>query len=312
MVKMPGKSYQGEMGPLSEEESAIRDELKRDVEKLAGDIGERNVSFRYKELVAAVDFIEKSLTEAGYEVKRQDYNVDNKVCTNIEVEIKGTEKPGEIVIVGAHYDSVYGSNGANDNASGVAGTLALARRFADKKIERTLRFVLFVNEEPPFFHTSRMGSWVYAKRCRQRQENVVAMLSLETIGYFTDEPNSQKYPFPLGLVYPSTGNFIGFVSNMGRSAKLVRKVIALFREKCKFPSQGGTIPGFIPGIGWSDHWAFWQEGYPGLMVTDTAPFRYPYYHEVDDTPDKLDYERMARVVKGVEEVVAELVSGVEL
>jgi hypothetical protein len=157
-----------------------------------------------------------------------------------------------------------------------------------------------------------MGSWVYAKRCRQRQENVVAMLSLETIGYFTDEPDSQKYPFPLGLVYPSTGNFIGFVSNMGQSAKLVRKVIKLFREKCKFPSQGGTIPGFIPGIDWSDHWAFWQEGYPALMVTDTAPFRYPYYHDSDDTPDKLDYERMARVVKGVEEVVAELVSSAEL
>ena len=312
MVKMPGKSYQGEFGPLSEEESAIRDELKRDVDRLAGDIGERNVSFRYEELVAAVEFIEKSLTEAGYEAKRQDYTVDGKVCTNIEIEIKGNEKPGEIVIVGAHYDSVYGSNGANDNASGVAGTFALARRFAGKKIERTLRFVLFVNEEPPYFQTNRMGSWVYAKRCRQRQENVVAMVSLETIGYFTDEPDSQKYPFPFGLVYPSTGNYIGFVSNMGRSAKLVRKVIKLFREKCKFPSEGGTIPGFIPGIGWSDHWAFWQEEYSALMVTDTAPFRYPYYHDSGDTPDKLDYERMARVVKGVEEVVAELVSSAQL
>jgi hypothetical protein len=304
MIKMPGKSYGGQLPPLTEEQKRLRDELAGSVRKLAGEIGERNV-WHYKELTAAADFIEMSLTESGYKPVRQNYTVEDKICRNIEAELKGTKYPEQIIIAGAHYDSVYGSPGANDNGSGVAAVLALAKYFADKKVAKTLRFVLFVNEEPPFFQAGQMGSMVYAKACREKKENIIAMLSLETIGYYSSQPNSQKYPFPFSLVYPSTGDFIGFVSNLS-SRQLLHTVVGSFRRNCKFPSQGGAVPEIIPGISWSDHWSFWRQGYEAIMVTDTAPFRYPYYHQPDDTPEKIDYESFARVVSGIQIVIGEM------
>lgn len=132
------------------------------------------------------------------------------------------------------------------------------------------------------------------------------MLSLETIGYFSDDPGSQQYPFPFNVVYPSEGNFIGVVGNVG-SRKLVRRIVGLLRENAKIPAEGGAIPDFVTGVGWSDHWSFWQEGYSAVMITDTAIFRYPQYHKASDTPDKLDYDRMAYVVEGLKVVVDDLV-----
>lgn len=303
---MPGKSYQGELPPLTAAETSLKDELMQDIQKL-GEIGEHNYIF-YDRLVAAEKFLHNSLTAAGYQINRQTYTIDDREFHNLEVEIKGTQNPDEIVVIGAHYDSVVGSPGANDNGTGVAAVLALARAFAGKETSRTLRFVEFVNEEPPFFWTENMGSLVYAKGCHSRQEKIVAMLSLETMGYYSDKPGSQKYP--LGLldkIYPITGNFIAFIGNMA-SSKLVRQVVGGFRSHTQFPSEGSALPSSLPGAGWSDHWAFWQMGYPALMVTDTAPFRYPYYHTVQDTPDKVDGDRLARVVAGLERVIRDLVS----
>ena len=168
-----------------------------------------------------------------------------------------------------------------------------------------MRFVLFVNEESPYFQTEAMGSLVYARECRQRGDNIVAMFSLETIGYYSDRPGSQQYPWPLSAVYPSTGNFIAFVGNIA-SDHLVKQVVESFRRHAQFPSEGGALPGVIPGVGWSDHWSFWQAGYPALMVTDTAPFRYAHYHSAEDAPDKLDYESTARVVVGLDTVLDEM------
>ena len=195
--------------------------------------------------------------------------------------------------------------GANDNGSGPAALLELARAFAGARPARTLRFVAFVNEEPPHFQTDAMGSLVYARGCRERGERVVAMLSLETIGYYTDAPGSQNYPFPLGLFYPSEGNFLGFVGNTA-SEQLVFDAIGSFRRHTRVPSEGGVLDERLPGIGWSDHWSFWQMGYPAIEITDTAPFRYAHYHEATDTPDKLDYDGFARVVVGLERVIADL------
>jgi len=275
------------------------------VEKLAGEIGERNVS-RYQNLSAALDYAEAAFAGAGFPVRRQEYQVGAKKCYNLEAELAGTDRKDEIVVVGAHYDSVAGCPGANDNATGVAATLSLARAYSGRKPSRTLRLVAFVNEEPVYFQTKLMGSWVYARECRKRKENIVAMLSLETIGYYSDQEGSQAYPPPFGWFYPSRGNFIAFIGNV-KSRGLVRTVVGSFRRHARFPSEGGAVPGFITGVGWSDHWSFWQEGYPALMVTDTAPFRYPHYHKVDDTPEKVDYERMARVVAGLEKTIAELI-----
>ena len=312
MIKMPGKSYNGMLPPLTETEKSSSDQLKRDLKILGSDIGERHV-FKPAKLKEAATFLETSFTEAGYKAKRQTFKVLGENVSNIEVEIKGVGKPEEIVIVGAHYDSVLGSPGANDNGSGVVAILALSRSFYGKKLQRTLRFLQFVNEEPPFFQEYEekgMGSMKYARRCRANNENIVAMISLETIGYFSDIKGSQKYPPPFSLFYPSRGNFIGFVGNIS-SRNLTRQAIGIFRTTCKFPSEGVATFGFIPGIGWSDHWSFWQEGYPAIMITDTAPYRYPYYHTKEDTIEKVDYDRLARILVGLEKVIANLVEVTE-
>ncbi len=306
MIAMPGTNYRGELPPADEALLSLADELRQDVARLAVDIGERNLWNRPNQLNQAADCIAAQFKAAGYDVRRQEYKVSGTSCYNLDVEILGSVRQEEIVIVGAHYDTLPGTPGANDNTSGVAATLALARRFAHRKTDRTLRFVAFTNEENPYAHTQAMGSRVYSGRCRERGENVVAMMSLETIGYYDDHPGSQKYPPPIGLHYPSEGNFIGFVGNLA-SGDLVRQVVKTFRESEQFPSEGAALPESIARIGDSDHASFWHEGYPALMVTDTANFRYPFYHTPEDTIDKVNFDRLARVVRGLEKVVAGLV-----
>ena len=305
---MPGRSHRGPLPPLSAAETALSASLKRDVAELAGRIGDRNTD-RPEALREAAAYLESQLAPAAA-VSRQTFTAGGVSCDNLEIELRGGSEPGEIVIVGAHYDSVPGCAGANDNASGVAGLLALARSLAKTSPARTLRFVAFTNEEPPHFQTPEMGSRVYAARCRQRGERVAGMLSLETIGCYSDEKGSQHYPPPFGLFYPSEGNFIAFVGNLS-SRDLVRRCIRVFREKAAFPSEGGALPSITPGVGWSDHESFWREGYAALMVTDTAPFRYPHYHTAGDTPDKVDTDRAARVVGGLEHVLRDL-AGIRL
>ena len=304
MIRMPGKSYHGPLGPLNEEQLALRAALKGDIEKLAGEIGPRSL-WQYNSFKAAAAFVGASLQQAGFEVRRQQYKVEGFDCWNLEVEIPGSGKPDEIVVVGAHYDTVYDTPGANDNGSGVAALLALARKFADRKPQRTLRLVAFATEEPPYFQTHQMGSLFYARRCRQRSENIVAMLSLETIGYYSDEENSQSYPWPFSVFYPGKGNFVAFVGNYS-SRSLVRQVVKSFRQQVKFPCEGAALPSVIPGVGWSDHESFWRFDYPALMVTDTAPFRYRHYHQPSDTPDKISYDQLTLVVDGLAQVIAEL------
>ena len=303
MVKVPGASYRGALKPLAGEEQLVAANLRRHIAAIAS--REHNL-FHPAELEASALYIEKTLASLGYVVAAQRYSVQGKEVRNIEVEFKGGTRASEIVVVGAHYDSVAGAPGANDNGSGVAAVLELARLLKDAEPARTLRFVTFVNEEPPFAHSNAMGSRQYARRAGERGENVVAMFSLETIGYYAEHAGSQRFPFPLGFFYPSTGNFIAFVSNLSSRA-LLHEALASFRRHAAFPSEGVAAPAFIPGVDWSDHWSFWKEGYPALMVTDTAPYRYPHYHTMQDTPDKVDYERLARVVTGLHGMLRELV-----
>ena len=276
--------------------------LEKYVVHLATTIGERNLR-TYDKLNEAADYIEAEFKSYGYKPARQTYQVHGKDCYNIDVEIKGTRLPDEVIIIGAHYDSVVGTPGANDNGSGTAAMLLLAKHFANSAPERSLRFVAWTNEEPPYFQNrGLMGSWVYAEKCRVEKQDIKAVLSLETMGYYTDAEDSQKYPAPLDMLYPSTGNFVGFVSNI-KSRGLQREVIKTFRKHAKIPSEGASLPDALPGVGWSDHWSFWQEDYAGLMVTDTAPFRYPHYHQPTDTPDKVNFPEMAKVVEGLKFVV---------
>jgi hypothetical protein len=308
-IDMPGRSHVGALPPLADDERALANELRRDVEQLAGAIGERNLRTP-SELARAGDWIAGRLSSSGPEVRRLPFEVRGRSVENLELEVPAqpaSAVASDIVVVGAHYDSAHGSPGANDNATGVAAVAALAARFAGRRTPRTLRFVAFVNEEPPDFQTETMGSLVYARQCSARGDAIVAMLSLETIGFYSDADHSQHYPFPLDVFYPSRGDFIAFVAD-DASRSLVRDVVGAFRATSAMPSEGAALPRDEPGVGWSDHWSFWRVGYPAVMVTDTAPFRYPHYHRPSDTPDKIDYERLARVVAGLERAIERIAS----
>ncbi len=303
-MSMPGKSHRGALPPLTDEQSKLSRTLRLDVEAFADKIGERNMATTGS-LDRAWSLVERSFIDADYDPKRYPYKVDNMDVANVEATAEGKVRTDQIVVVGAHFDSAQGAPGADDNASGVAVLLALARHFRTHRQPRSIRFVAFVNEEPPHFWTKNMGSLVYAKRCKERNEDIVAMLSLESLGYYRDEPGSQKYPPVISWFYPDRGDFVAFVGNVS-SRSLVRDSIGAFRSAEQFPSEGAAVPSFIEGVGWSDQWSFWEVGYPGVMVTDTAPFRNPSYHTANDKPETLDYERLARVTTGLIAVIEKL------
>jgi Zn-dependent M28 family amino/carboxypeptidase len=291
----------------AENYESLETSLRADVRMLAETIGPRSLSSP-RTLDSTVGYIVKHFEAAGWQVNRLDYMLGMQRCENLEVEKRGTKFPEEVVIIGAHYDTLPQTPGADDNASGVAAMLALADRLATARPERTLRFVAFANEEPWYFQTAVMGSRVYAHHCKARGDKVVAMLSLETMGYYTDAKKSQKYPFPLSLFFPSRGNFLAIVGNR-ESGSLVKRVTKVFASTRVLPVESASLPGGLQGVGWSDHWSFWQEGYPAVMVTDTAPFRNPNYHKPTDTPETLNYPRFAAAVCGLEAVITDLVTG---
>lgn len=307
-IRMPGASHSGELPPLTESESLSSARMRSTVSWLADTIGERSMG-RRNTLERTSRFIVDSLRALGYVVAEHRYPVAlgavGREATNVEATLTGRSRPDEIVLVGAHYDTAVDTPGADDNASGVAGLLELARLFAARPSPRSIRFVAFANEEPPYFMTEDMGSLRYARHARARGDSIVAMVSLESIGYYSDSARSQRYPVLLSWFYPDRADFIAFVGNV-RSRRLVRDVIADFRSHTAFPSQGAAAPQQIPGIGWSDHWSFWQVGYPALMVTATAPNRNVRYHTSLDRTATLDYDRMARVIHGVGRVLESL------
>jgi len=301
---MPGQSYAGPLEPLDPYEVRLRDNLKAHVEMLAGTIGERNLG-HHDALNKAADYIRQTLASREYQVSEDSYEVDGKKVRILYATLQGSGHTTEPFVVGAHYDSAPGAPGADDNATGVAAVLELARILRTDVPGRPIVLAFFPNEEPPYFQTKDMGSLRFAQGFHRGVSRFHSMMSIETIGYYSDQPRSQKYPPFLKSVEPSTGNFIGFVGDT-KSRNLVKDAITEFRLKTHFPAEGASLPGSIKGIGWSDHWSFWQIGVPAIMVTDTAPFRYPYYHLAGDTPDKVDYDRMARVTLGLKRVVLKL------
>jgi hypothetical protein len=292
MTAMPGDSHAGPLPPLSAEGLELAKRLHRHVSELAR--SERNV-----DLERSARYIESAFAAHGIAAESHWFESGGRRVRNIE-------SPGAAsIVVGAHYDTVRGSPGADDNASGVAVVIELAGMLAKEK--PAIRFIAFANEESPYFRGPEMGSWHSARRSRERGENLRAMLALEMLGYYRDAPGSQRYPAPLGFFYPDRAEFIGFVGDLGVRS-LVHEAIASFRKHAAFPSEGVAAPALIRGVDWSDHWAFRKHGYPAMMVTDTAFNRYPHYHQASDTPDKLDYERMARVTLGLAAMLRDLAS----
>ena len=278
--------------------------LRAHIQMLAGTVGERNL-WRCEALDRAARYISSQFSSGGYAPEWQTFDVAKIPVSNVEATLTGAGHAAEIVVVGAHYDTVSGCPGANDNGTGVAAVLELAQRFSRRPQPRTIRFVAFVNEEPPFFRTAHMGSVVSANAAKSRGDRITAMLALETMGYYSDEKGSQQYPPEIAAHYPDVGDFIGFVANSA-SEQLMLQSRQAFERRTRFPLQVIAAPDDVAGVGWSDHWAFWQAGYAAMMVTDTAPFRYPWYHTAEDTPDKIDYDKLAHVVDGLETVIESL------
>lgn len=294
----PGASYSSE--PQAPEDGELATRLETHVRRLAS-------TSRNLQSIATINhslaYIEGELEGYGYAIEKQEVLTP---ADNLVVRLAAKTADAPILIVGAHYDSAGASPGADDNASGVAALLELARALKplDGKAEVEIQLVYYANEEPPYFKTNAMGSLVHA-RSIDNPDRVIGMISLEAMGYFSNESGSQHYPFPLSLRYPSTGNFIAFVGDLS-SRDFLHTVIGDFRAHATIASVGGTAPAFIQGIDWSDHWSYSQQGIPAIMVTDTAIFRNPHYHLESDLPDTLDYVRLALVVEGLKKTLRDI------
>ncbi len=250
-------------------------------------------------LLRCVDYIRSSFSSAEGRVSIQDFQVHGETYNNVVCSLGPVRGPR--IIVGAHYD-VYGPHpGADDNASAVAGLLEIARLMGAQadRLSYRLDLVAYCLEEPPFFGSSKMGSYAHAKLLRNSKVSVKEMLCLEMIGYFSEQENSQKFPLPfMRWIYPTRGNFIAVVGNI-RNWGLVRQVQQDMRsgspiEVCKL-----SAPVIVPGVGLSDHSSYWKFGFPAVMITDTAFYRNPNYHRSSDTIATLNFEKMAEVVNGL-------------
>lgn len=298
MIYMPGESIRGDSYSSGKLESMIAARLKAHVSHLADTIGERHHD-NPEALAKAADYIEDQFSNSGFDVHVQHFGGNGRDFRNIIADLPGTGGDSKVLVVGAHYDSVWLSPGADDNASGVAVLLETARLLKEKSHPVTLQFVAFANEEAPFFATPLMGSRVYLDALLKSGRSIHGMMSLEMLGYFDDAANSQHYPFPLALFYPHRGNFLAFVGNL-HSRTFLHDAIGAFRKARRLPSAGLAAPSqLVPDIRRSDHYTFWQEGIPALMITDTANFRNPYYHTGGDLPDTLDYDSMSRATTAI-------------
>lgn len=308
MTAVPGRPHTGPLPPLTAAETETATRLRAHIEAIAR---EPHNLFHDVALENAAQYIEKELVALGYRPSPQVFDVGGRAVRNIEATIEAIDpsRSRGTIVVGAHYDSFGEAPGANDNGTGTAAVIELARLLADLRggSDVCIRLLLFVNEEPPFFRSADMGSFRYASLLARRREALIGMISLETMGCFLDAPGSQRYPPPFSLLYPDTGDFIAFVATL-RSRNFLHALIRSFRAHTAFPSIGGVAPGFVPGVDWSDHWSFARFGYPAVMVTDTAPFRYAHYHQATDTPDKIDATKLARITHGLARVIRDAAS----
>jgi hypothetical protein len=286
----------------------IQEDLESDLAFIQG-LGARNSmnEKNYVQLRKCEAWIEQRWESQGYAVKKHTFSFDGKEYSNLEIEIRGRVAPSEIIIISAQYDTLPDSPGANNNGSGMAILFQLSNLLRNYASDRTIRLIEFVNEEDPFFGTEKMGSYQYAKRCRQQGENIRVMLSLDALGIYRDEPGSQRLPFPFSLFYPDRGNFLAFIGNL-RSRKYMIEATRGFKKGSSFPIETGVVPEWIKAADWSDHRSFWQFGYPGIMVTDTGGFRSSYHTTKEDTMEKLSFEAMSRIVIGMYTCAVDLTS----
>ena len=279
--------------------------LKDHLKELTVTIGERSVGVP-ENLDKTADYIERFYQDLGIPVHREPYNYHNIIVTNVVAEITSASRTHNRFVVGAHYDSVIGTVGADDNASAVAVQLETARLLKSmmdsQKLDLSVTFVSFALEEPPVYGTRYMGSRVYAKKARKEKEQIDGMICLEMVGYACYEKGCQGYPFPLMFFdYPKEGNFIGIAGN-SKSKAFTNALAKAFSQNRELPVVKLNVPlnGWIlPAIRLSDHASFWDQGFKAVMITDSAFYRNPYYHTTLDTMEKLDYVFMAELLESL-------------
>lgn len=314
---------------MSQDPIPLAGELRRTVEMLAGRIGERNC-YRPAAYAQAADWVESELAQTGLTVRRLPVTVPGgnpfhcppATVWNLEAVKPGREKPGEVIVVGAHYDSKVATPGwhdhgpplpdrpgtpaANDNASGVAAVLALAKALAGVPTRRTIRFVAFANEEPPFYQTGAMGSLVYARACAADPAvRIIGMFTPETIGCYSPRPRTKRMRAASLLGLPDRHDYVAFLTHWG-AWSFTRACARLYAGQATVPVRVAALPRISNKVAWSDDWSFWQTGVPAFAVTDTAFLRHDDYHELTDTPDTLDYPAMAEVVRGLRHMLVAL------
>jgi len=304
MIGMPGKSYSDGPPVLTEAEQVLSDRLMTHLHRLCVEIGERNQT-KYQNLERAASYIAETFSASGYEVEEQVYEIDGLPYRNIEACLKGRKSPGETIVIGAHYDTVPGCPGADDNGTGIAALLELARSMHGAEPNSTVRFVAFTNEEYPFFWSDKMGSFLYARRCKEKSEKIRGMIALETLGYYRDEKGSQTYPIPVLGLLPERGDFLFFVGRMS-SRDFITRSLGSFRSSARIPSRGIAAFDCFEDISRSDNYCFDLNGYQSFMVTDTANFRNPNYHRASDLPATIDRERYTRAVAGLRDMLLDL------
>ena len=280
----------------------IESQLRLHVDRLAGLIGPRYLQ-KPKTITATIGYIEGQWANMGYSCARECYDALGDEATNIIVEQPGSKRSDEIILLGAHYDTVHSTPGADDNASAVAVLLEVGRLLRQHQSNRTIRYIAFACEEPPYFNVDAMGSQHHARQSRLRGDKILGMLCLEMVGYYSDAANSQRVPplIPKRLrrLFPHRGNFLAAVGNMP-SWRLCWRFRSGFKRGARsMPLFSICLPEKISEIRLSDNSSFWDQGYPALMLTDTSFLRNPNYHRATDTPDTLDYKRMTEVTLGV-------------
>ena len=279
--------------------------LQTHVRELAEQLGPRDQTHP-QNLDRVAAYIHDRLAESGGRVSEQPFTISGNTYRNVICSLGPVSN--ERIVVGAHYDSYHEYPAADDNASGAAGLIELARLLSGANLRLQVDLVAYTLEEPPYFGTPHMGSVMHAQSLRKDGISVKAMLSLEMIGYFSDAPDSQNFPVSLlRAFYPSQGNFIAVIGSVSEGG-MTRRVKRAMIESSSLPVYSINAPRFVPGVDFSDHLSYWKEGYEALMITDTAFYRNHNYHTANDTAEKLDYRRMAMVVAGVYGAVLDLSS----
>ena len=275
--------------------------LKRHVNYLTDEIGERHIR-KHLALHKAANYISQQWTMMGYDVDHQPFTAKGVKCENLEITKIGKDKPDDIVLICAHYDTAKDCPGANDNASGIAAMLEIARYFTHTTPSCTVRFVALANEKPPFYGTEKSGSWVYAHKASHHRDKIRAAIILESLGYYSNSNSSQLYPPLMSMFHPKQGNFLAMASNLGSNSTM-RRFEKCFKRHSKFRIETMVMQNFLPWVKWSDSSPFWLNGYNAFMISDTAQYRYPFYDSGRDTAEKIDYQSLTFITRGLRHAI---------